>query len=123
MARTLREASGPEPLPDSTERDLFAFLALGLAELAGSVETTALAWEKRSYWLKADRFRQEWEWVGQIQPRLDLALTSSDWDEARRCGMELATVLGARKLKTGSKAGTPWRGAWSAWASRNGRSA
>ena len=48
-----------KPAPDAESRDLAAYIVLALEKIAESVETTASAWEKRDYWLKADHFRQE----------------------------------------------------------------
>ena len=35
-----------------------------------SIEQSVAAWEKRGYWLKADRFRQEWRWAGDLGRRM-----------------------------------------------------
>lgn len=102
--------------------DVFAFLALSLRELEKSVEETASAWERRSYWLKADQFRQEWAWVGRLRPPLEEALRAGDWDKASACGIELATVLAGRRLKVADSRARPWEGAWRAWQVQQGSS-
>ena len=43
-------------------RDLAAFIAISLEKIFETVETSVVAWEKKGYWVKADRFRLEWEW-------------------------------------------------------------
>jgi hypothetical protein len=50
---------------DAEQRDRLAFLVLALRQLQASVEQTAEAWERRSYWVKVDQFRRAWSWVGQ----------------------------------------------------------
>ncbi len=55
--------------PDAQSRDLAAFIALALIEITKTIEASVIAWEKRGYWVKADRFRMEWAWsekTGQI---------------------------------------------------------
>lgn len=120
MAHAIRSTAGPDrPSPESL-RDVFAFLALSLAELEASVETTAVAWERREYWLKADQFRQEWAWIGTSRVSLEAALSSADLEKAGVCGIELATRLAGRNLRVGKSAGRPWHGAWEVWRERRG---
>ena len=38
--------------------------------IADTIEDTCEPWEKRNYYLKADRFRLEWEWAGQAAERM-----------------------------------------------------
>jgi hypothetical protein len=116
MAQALR-AVGQDNSPSQGEiRDVLAFLALSLGELNASVEETASAWERRAYWLKADRFRSEWSWVPRIHARLEAALRVEDLGEAQACGMELANLLADRRLRTLKAGGArPWGGAWDAW--------
>jgi len=42
--------------PDATTRDLTAFIVLALEEIAANIDGSVEAWEKRGYWVKADRF-------------------------------------------------------------------
>ncbi|HKI53793.1 MAG TPA: hypothetical protein VJ987_06685, partial [Anaerolineales bacterium] len=46
-------------------KDLAAFIALALQTIADGIDESVAAWEKRDYWVKADRFRMEWRWAGQ----------------------------------------------------------
>ncbi|MBP7213708.1 MAG: hypothetical protein KBA03_05690, partial [Anaerolineaceae bacterium] len=46
--------------PDKESLDMAAFVVLALEKIAESVDQSATAWEKRDFWLKADRFRMEW---------------------------------------------------------------
>jgi hypothetical protein len=118
MALALRAAAADSPADDEVP-EILAFLALCLRELNESFEETARAWERREYWLKADRFRSEWAWVPRILGRLEPALTARDWDRARACGMELASVLADRRLRVPDSKATPWRGAWDAWVQKH----
>jgi len=116
VSQALRAAAQHPQVTDGEAREILAFLALSLTELQESVEDTVTAWERRDYWLKADRFRAEWTWVPEIRGRLEAALRRDDMAEARACGMELARVLSDRRLRPPRKAAErPWRGAWDAW--------
>ncbi len=44
-------------------RDLVAFIIMALSQIASTIDTSVAAWEKRGYWVKADRFRMEWGWA------------------------------------------------------------
>lgn len=118
----VRFGAGQDRMDPGESRDLFAFLALSLEELEKSVEATASAWERRSYWLKADQFRREWGWVSRSRGPLEAALTHGEWDSAAACGMELATFLTGRSLRVTRSATRPWDGAWKAWRDRRGES-
>ena len=48
---------------DERTRDLAAFVGLALEDLFATVDPTVEAWEKRGYWVKADRYRMEWRWT------------------------------------------------------------
>ena len=115
MARSLRAAAQPEVLSGAEERNILAFLALGLAELQVSVTETTSAWERRAYWVKADRFRQQWEWVPRNLARLEASLRQADLIQARACGLEVAVALANLKVKPGRAKARPWEGAWRAW--------
>ena len=49
--------------PDRESLDMAAYVALALEKIEESVDSSAIAWEKRDYWLKADRFRMKWGWM------------------------------------------------------------
>ena len=56
--------------PDMEARDLAAFISLALQTIAEGIDVSVAAWEKRDYWIKADHFRMEWAWAGQMGERL-----------------------------------------------------
>ncbi|OGT27279.1 MAG: hypothetical protein A2Z17_00985, partial [Gammaproteobacteria bacterium RBG_16_66_13] len=111
MALALRAAASSQA-GSADERDILAFLEACLAEVSRSADETATAWEKRSYWLKADRFRQDWLWTDTIGKCLRQALTAADFERARGCGMELAMHLRQVRAPTSRAQSRPWAGAW-----------
>src|SRR4030067_1216440 len=59
-------------------KDLAAYIVLALQEVHETIQSTGAAWEKRDYWLKADRFRMEWEWTGSLSDQLERAVLSDE---------------------------------------------
>ncbi len=45
-------------------RDITAYISIALKSIADTVDESVAAWEKRGYWVKAERFRMDWEWTG-----------------------------------------------------------
>jgi hypothetical protein len=60
-------------------RDLAAYIAIALRGISRTVEESVAAWEKKDYWVKADRYRMEWEWAGRMADRMEKALYENDW--------------------------------------------
>ena len=60
--------------PDEHSRDLAAFIILALEQINSTVETSVVAWEKRGYWVKADRYRMDWIWADQLGSALRRSL-------------------------------------------------
>jgi len=65
---------------DEETKDMTAVLVVALRGIAETIETTVAAWEKRDYYLKADKFRLEWEWVGPAADRLEAIMRQGAWD-------------------------------------------
>ena len=49
--------------PSDLSRDLIACILMSLDGIYDTVDASVEAWEKRGYWLKADRFRMDWQWT------------------------------------------------------------
>jgi hypothetical protein len=93
-------------------RDLAAFIALALEQVAATIDDSVAAWEKRGYWVKADKFRMEWAWAGQYAAQMRAALLAEDWDEVARVAAGAAHKLSRVTVPEGHRLGTPWAGAW-----------
>jgi hypothetical protein len=103
-------AQQTEPGPET--RDLAAFIAMALQGIAATIETSVAAWEKRGYWVKADRFRMEWLWAGQLGEKMRLATLSEDWDQVASVTAQVAQRLTKVKVPVHNRLGTPWVDAW-----------
>jgi len=65
---------------DEESKDMAATLVFCLRGIAETIETTTTAWEKRNYFLKADRFRLEWEWAMPASERLQDLVVNDRWE-------------------------------------------
>jgi hypothetical protein len=101
--------------------DLAAFISLSLKEIIETVDSSVSAWEKRGYWVKADRFRMEWTWAETLSQSMKQAVLSDDWAGVARAAAQVAEKLGDTKVPVRHKLGTPWTGAWDKLRSGDGK--
>jgi hypothetical protein len=97
---------------DDTTRDLAAYVALSLAEVNETIEVSVSAWEKRGYWVKADKFRLEWEWTGSLSKSMKEAILQEDWATVAITSAKVAQKLGTITVPERNRLGTPWVGAY-----------
>jgi hypothetical protein len=107
----LRELMKQQGTDDLT-KDLAAFVVLSLDEISQTIEASVGAWEKRGYWVKADKFRLEWEWAGQYAKTMRDALLKDDWATVAMTSAKVAQKLGKVTVPERHRLGTPWVGAW-----------
>ncbi len=98
--------------PDEKTRDLAAYLVLALEAICETVEVSVAAWEKRGYWIKADRFRMDWLWCETYAGQLRKALANQDWAAVAQVSVQIAGKLNHIKVSTNHRLGQPWVGAW-----------
>jgi hypothetical protein len=98
--------------PDENTRDIVAFICLALQAVYNSIDESVAAWEKRGYWLKADRFRLEWAWTDMLGENLRKALLDDDWTAIALAIAQIGEKLKNEKQPQRIRSGIPWRGAW-----------
>ncbi len=103
-------AKQSEPTPEA--RDLAAFIALALQIIAEGIDASVAAWEKRDYWIKADRFRMEWMWAGATAARMKSAVLADDWATIASLLPTIAGKFGKVKVSDNHRLGKPWVGAY-----------
>ena len=101
-----------QPEPNEAAHDLAAFIVLALDEIAQSIDVSVQAWEKRDYWVKADRFRMDWEWAARYAADLRKALRAEDWGHIAVSTAGVAQKLGKITIPQRNRIGTPWVGAY-----------
>ncbi|MCS6992577.1 MAG: hypothetical protein N2117_15350 [Anaerolineales bacterium] len=103
-------AKQTEPGPEF--RDLAAFIALALTQIADGIDVSVAAWEKRGYWVKADKFRMEWLWCGTYAGKMRAALLAEDWAGVALVMTQTAQKFAKVQVPAGHRLGRPWQGAW-----------
>ena len=98
--------------PDSSTFDLAAYISLALHAIFKTVDQSVTAWEKRGYWLKADRFRMQWEWAEVDSLEIKTALLTEDWAIVALVSARVAEKLSEVEVSKRHRLGTPWVGAW-----------
>lgn len=97
---------------DQRTRDLAAYIALALQAIDETVEVSVAAWEKRDYWLKADRFRMEWAWAGRLGENMRKAVLTDDWPLVAQTAAAVAEKAKKTEVPKRHGLGSPWEGAW-----------
>ena len=98
--------------PDQETRDLAAFIALALKAISETIDKSVSAWEKRGYWIKADRFRMDWAWSEKYARDMKQALFQDDWGKVALTAAQVTEKLKDVKVPQRHRLGTPWVGAW-----------
>ena len=97
------------------QKDLFAFLILSLQILSNLTSRTIEAWEKRGYWVKADRFRSEWLWADNIGKELTEKLKKDDFLACALLTVKLTDYVSDVRIPKRQLITEPWTGAWDKW--------
>ncbi len=93
-------------------KDLAAFIALALRNISEGIDVSVLAWEKRGYWVKADRFRMEWLWTGQFAEKMKTAILAEDWGTVAMLSAQIAQKFNKTVVSENHRLGKPWVGAF-----------
>ena len=78
IAEALRHLMQKQSLDDET-KDLAALIYYSLRELSEGIDRSAAAWEKRNYFVKADRFRRDWEWIDGATEEMSTLIIAEQW--------------------------------------------
>ena len=111
IAEVLRRLSS-KPTLDAESKDMLAFIALALREIAEGIDQSATAWEKRDYYLKADQFRREWEWAEPAATRLRTALCEERWNDVLAELAQLAPRFSDVRIKQLTRPASLWHGCY-----------
>ena len=107
----VRELARQKDVTDQT-RDLAAFIAIALQIIADGIDLSVTAWEKRDYWIKADKFRMEWAWTGQIAEKMRASVLSEDWATVAMLSAQIAQKLTKVQVSENHRLGKPWVGSF-----------
>lgn len=101
-------------------KDIAAFIALTLEAISQTAERTASAWEKRDYWIKADRFRNEWKWVSTYGNRMQAAVLDGNYPLVHAIATDILEFVNDIELPKRHRLGTPWIGAYQVLKKKSG---
>jgi len=113
--RTVAEALrrlGQKSQMDDEAQDLAALIIFSLHGIADTIEQTINAWEKRDYYIKAERFRQEWRWLNPAIEQLSTLVYKAQWDQLPEALARLAPHFADIKIKKMTRKPILWQGAY-----------
>jgi hypothetical protein len=93
-------------------KDQAAFIVLALKSISEGIDVSVAAWEKRGYWVKADRFRMEWLWTGQYADKMKSAILADDWASVAMLMPQIAQKFSKIVISENHRLGKPWVGAF-----------
>jgi hypothetical protein len=111
IAEILRHLS-QKPGIDDEAKDMSATIVFLLREIDDGVENSARAWEKRDYWLKAERFLREWKWVKETAYNFEDVIRNDAFDLLPELMADLFPRFIDIQIKTMTRKSTLWRGAY-----------
>lgn len=97
--------------PDKSTRNMVAFIILALEEIAEGIDKSVSAWEKRGYWVKADKYRLEWQWTGTTAKKMRESLHQNNWGEIASTLLDIMGKFENIKVSNKHRMGKPWQGA------------
>ena len=93
-------------------KDQAAYIALALQAIADGIDVSVAAWEKRDYWVKADKFRMEWMWAGQVAAKMKTAVLTDDWATIALLMPQIAQRFNKIEVSDNHRLGKPWASAY-----------
>ena len=111
IAELLRRLS-QKPEMDAEARDMAAAIVFMLNDINSSVEQTVSAWEKRGYWMKAERFLRDWEWSREAASNFDDVIRNEAWDLLPGLLAELFPQFTDVQIKKMTRPASDWKGAY-----------
>jgi hypothetical protein len=109
-AEILRRLSQKSAIDDEA-KDMVAALVYALRDIDAGIDSSAAAWEKRDYWMKADELRVRWEWTGRMADQLAALVHEDHWDDLPPMMVKLFPYFSDIKITKMTRKEDAWRGA------------
>ncbi len=93
-------------------KDQASFIALALQAISDGVDVSVAAWEKRDYWVKADKFRMEWMWTSHTADKMKTAVLQDDWATIASLMPQIAQRFNKVEVSDSHRLGKPWENAY-----------
>jgi hypothetical protein len=111
IAEMLRRLSQKSRLDDEV-KDQAALIVFCLHRIADTVEQTTDAWDKRDYYMKAERFREQWRWVEPMADQLSAVVYEERWDQLPEVLVQLMPYFSDVTIKKMTRKPSLWQGAY-----------
>lgn len=102
-----------KPEIDNEVKDMVAALTYALREIDEGIDTSAAAWEKRDYWMKADELRVRWEWTARMADQLTAMIYEERWGDLPAMMVKLFPYFNDIKITKMTRKEDAWQGAHS----------
>lgn len=112
VAEILRHL-GQKTRIDDSSKDMVAAVIFSLRAIEATVEESAVAWEKRGYWKKADDFQQKWWWCSLSSVALEKLVRSDNWEQIPEAMVNLFPHFSAIKINRLTRDPRDWIGMYS----------
>jgi hypothetical protein len=110
IAEILRLLSKKQMIDDDA-KNMISLIVFLLREINSGVEQTIHAWEKRDYWMKAERFLRDWSWTKELAANFEDVIRNEAWDLMPELLAELYPKFTDIQLKTMTRNPSTWKGA------------
>lgn len=110
-AELLRRLSQKADLDDEA-KDMVAALVYALRDIDAGIDSSAAAWEKRDYWMKADELRVRWEWTGHMADQLAALVHEENWGDLPTMMVKLFPYFNDIKITKMTRKEDAWAGAY-----------
>lgn len=97
---------------DAEVKDMVAHLIFCLREIDEGIDSSAQAWEKRDYWMKAEEFRQRWHWTGDLADELQSMVFADEWHRLPEMMVRLLPRFSDIKINKLMRKSALWSGSY-----------
>ena len=114
VAEALRALSQKSRFDDEA-KDLTVVIVIALQEISDTIDRTIDAWERRDYYMKAERFREKWRWLDAMTDELSGIAYRADWDQLPLALARLMPHFSDITIKRMTHDSSQWKGAYQAF--------
>ncbi len=111
LVAELLQRLGQKQTMDAETKDMVSAIIFALREIYDTCMTSAQAWEKRDYWIKAERFLRDWEWAQTLAANLEDVVREEAWDLLPQLLMDLFPHFTDIQVKSYTRKEIDWQGA------------
>jgi hypothetical protein len=97
---------------DSDVKNMLALLVYCFREIEAGIDQSAMAWEKRDYWVKAEELRQRWSWPGDTADQIQAMIYNEDWNRMPPIMVKLLPRFADIKITKLTRSESMWEGVY-----------